>query len=125
MDNRAVRENEGKPRWGLVDFKSLEPMVQVLEFGAEKYDDNNWKKGLKYVGVCESLLRHVHAFLRGENKDPESGISHIGHIQCNAMFLDYMVKNHSDLDDRYKTPSTKLIWLGKKSKASSSKSISL
>jgi hypothetical protein len=98
----ALRFNEGKRRWGLVDFKSLEPMVKVLEFGANKYDDHNWKKGLDYVGVSESLMRHMFAWLDGEDIDPESGISHIGHIMCNAMFLSYYIENYPELDDRFK-----------------------
>ena len=35
---QALRYNEGKPQWSLVDFKSLEPLVEVLGFGAKKYD---------------------------------------------------------------------------------------
>lgn len=100
---RGIRENKGKPRWGLVDFDSLEDMVRVLEFGADKYGDGNWQKGLLTVEVCESMLRHIFAYLRGENKDDQSGISHIGHIQCNAMFLAYMDKKKPEMDNRKKT----------------------
>lgn len=99
---KGLRYNQGKLRWSLVDFDALEDMVKVLEFGAEKYDDHNWKKGLNTTQVCESLMRHLTAYLRGEDKDPESGVSHIGHIQCNAMFLSYMEKFKKDFDDRYK-----------------------
>ena len=90
---QALRFNEGKRQWSLVDFKSLEPMVEVLEFGANKYAPNNWKKGFPVTKLSESLLRHVFAFLSGEDNDPESGLSHLGHIQCNAMFLSYVMKN--------------------------------
>lgn len=100
MDN-GLRFNSGKRKWSLVDWKSLEPMVEVLEFGAKKYDDWNWANGLKTTEVCESLLRHVFAYLNGEDNDPESGITHIGHIQCNAMFLSYMAQNRKDLDTRH------------------------
>lgn len=96
----ATRHNEGKLKWSLVDFKSLEPMVRVLEFGAEKYEVDNWKKGLKVTEVCESLLRHVHALMRGDNEDNESGLPHVGHILVNAMFLSYMIDNKPELDDR-------------------------
>lgn len=99
------RLNKGKLRWALVDFDALEDMVRVLEFGATKYDDHNWKKGLKSTEVCESLLRHVFAFMRGEDIDKESGESHIGHILCNAMFLSYMMKFRPDMDTRYIDPN--------------------
>lgn len=99
---KGLRYNNGKIRWSLVDFDALEDMVKVLEFGASKYNDHNWKKGLNTTEVCESLMRHLTAYLRGEDKDPESGLSHIGHIQCNAMFLSYMDKYKKDFDSRYK-----------------------
>lgn len=35
--NKGLRYNDNKPHWGLVDFESLLPLVQVLEFGAKKY----------------------------------------------------------------------------------------
>lgn len=97
----ALRFNEEKPNWGLVDFTSLVPMVRVLEFGAQKYAPNNWKKGLPTVEVCESLLRHVFAYLEGEDNDPESGLPHVGHILCNAMFLSHMSKR-PEMDTRDK-----------------------
>jgi hypothetical protein len=96
------RFNSGKPQWSLVDFKSLEPMVKVLEYGKEKYGLGNWQKGLDNKAICESLLRHVFSYLDGELIDSESGISHIGHIQANAIFLEYMEEHFPELDDRFK-----------------------
>ena len=92
-DDKALRFNDGKLQWSLVDFESLEPMVKVLEFGAKKYAPNNWKKGLETTKIIESMLRHTFALLKGENNDPESGINHVGHIQCNAMFLAKMLQD--------------------------------
>lgn len=95
------RFNEGKLRWSLISWKALEPMVRVLMFGEEKYSSHNWKGGLKYTEVCESLQRHMNAFLEGEDNDPESKISHVGHMMCNVMFLSYMYLFRKDMDDRY------------------------
>ena len=95
------RFNEGKLKWSLVSWRALEPMVQVLMFGAKKYAPNNWKKGVLYTETCESLQRHMNAFLEGEDNDKESKITHVGHILCNAMFLSYMFLFRKDMDDRY------------------------
>ena len=40
--------------------------------------------------------------MEAEDNDKESGISHIGHIQCNALFLAWMIENRPDMDDRFK-----------------------
>lgn len=96
------RKNSGKLKWSLVSMRALEPMVEVLMFGAQKYSSHNWKKGLKYSEISESMQRHLNAFMQGEDDDPESKLLHVGHILCNAMFLSYMVLFRPDLDDRYK-----------------------
>jgi len=98
---KLSRYNNGKPKWSLIDFKSLVSLVKVLEFGATKYGKFNWTKGLLTTEICESMLRHIFAYLDGEDKDEESGLPIEGHIFCNAMFLSYMIKNRPDLDDRY------------------------
>lgn len=97
---KAKRNNKDKLKWSLVDFNSFEDMVKALEYGAKKYDMHNWKKGLLITEVADSMLRHLFSFLEGEDNDKESGISHIGHIQANAMFLSYMIKNKKNFDDR-------------------------
>lgn len=110
-NEKGLRYNEGKIKWSLVDFESLESMARVLMYGAEKYtvkDEegnvlrtgaNNWKKGMVVSEVCESLLRHTFALMRGEVNDPESGLPHLGHIQCNAMFIDYNMRNKPEFND--------------------------
>lgn len=70
--------------------------MEVISSGA-----NNWKGGLKYTEICESLQRHLNCFIEGQDDDDESKLSHIGHILCNAMFLSYMILFRKDLDDRY------------------------
>lgn len=100
MKETALRYNQGKRRWSLVHYKSLEPMIKVLEYGAAKYTkdgvpgDHNWKKGLNQPEILESLQRHLAALMDGEKNDPESGLPHIGHIMCNAMFYSFFQENN-------------------------------
>lgn len=86
---KAKRYNTGKPRLSLIWFRFLEPVAEVLEFGANKYGAHNWKKGLEEREILDSLLRHTHALCDGETYDQESGLHHIGHIICNCMFYVY------------------------------------
>lgn len=87
--DKAMRFNTGKLKWSLVHFASLKPLVEVLMFGAKKYAPDNWKKGLDKQEILESMFRHLTALMDGELRDPESGLLHIGHIFCNAMFWTY------------------------------------
>ena len=88
-EEKALRFNEGKPKWALVHYGSLIPMIKVLEFGALKYAPNNWKKPMPLDEILESMQRHLAALMDGEIYDKESGIHHMGHIQANAMFYNY------------------------------------
>lgn len=99
LSEKAERFNSGKISWSLVDFESLESLVKVLEFGAKKYSRDNWKKGLYTRETIESIMRHVVSLLGGEYIDKESGLSHIGHIMANAMFLEYMLRTKKEFDN--------------------------
>jgi len=50
---------------------------------------DNWKGGLDKSEILESIQRHLTALFDDEKDDPESKISHIGHIMCNCMFYSY------------------------------------
>lgn len=97
---KSLRFNQGKVQWSLVDFKSIESLPKVLEFGAKKYSRNNWKKGLDLNQILDSLSRHLFALMDGQINDPESGLPHIGHVMCNAMFFEYHLnKQKSERDN--------------------------
>ncbi len=102
---KAIRHNQGKSTWSLVDFATMEDMVAVLDFGAKKYSPDNWKKGLHTKSVFDSIMRHLAAYISGEDNDQESGLPHTGHIMCNAMFLAYMHKFMPSSDNRDKKPT--------------------
>lgn len=97
----ATRENEGKPRWGLVPQSALLPLVRVLEHGAQRYGAWNFTKGLSITEICESLKRHLDAFMEGQDADGDSGLHHVGHIQANALFLSWMLQHRPEMDDRF------------------------
>lgn len=101
----AVKYDDNKPDWSLVPFESLEGMVKVLEFGAKKYDGWNWTNGggFPYTRVLRSCLRHIFSYMRGEDNDPESGLSHIHHAMCNLLFISHYIGNKEKFnkDDRH------------------------
>lgn len=78
----------GKLEYGLLPPLALEETVKVLTFGAQKYERDNWKKvpdsKRRYFDAME---RHIWAWKKGEQLDPESGIHHLAHAMCCLMFL--------------------------------------
>lgn len=100
----AMKFDAGKTDWSLMPFEAIEEINKVLDFGAKKYAAHNWKtgSGFKYTRVLSSLLRHTFAWARGEDLDPESGLSHLSHMGCNIIFLIYYNKHKARYsnDDR-------------------------
>ena len=89
MSNKAERFNEGKPRLSFITEANhaLAGCADVLAFGEKKYARSNWKKGLDKHEIIDSLLRHLVAYQSGQTYDTDSGLHHLDHITCNAIFL--------------------------------------
>ena len=102
MSDQALRHNTGKPQLSyLLDApEAMKQVCEVFMYGAQKYARNNWKKGMPWKSVIDSMLRHLSAFQRGEDIDPESGLPHTGHIMCNAVFLAEYFAERPEYDDR-------------------------
>jgi len=106
--DQALRYNDGKPRLSFVLSapNAIAGVTKVLEHGAEKYSRDNWKKGLPYTEVADSLIRHLTDFLNGEDIDKDSGyLLNIDQVVCNALFLAEFVRTRPEFDDRSKTLS--------------------
>lgn len=102
IEDGAVRSNKGKTEISQLPPAAVRAIATVMMMGEEKYGKHNWRKGLSYTSVCDSLLRHVFAFLDGEDLDPESGLNHMAHAATNAAFLlQYISDGKEGLDDRY------------------------
>lgn len=96
----AERHNQNKLRWNLVDFKSVEEMLKVLEFGAVRYAPDNWKKGLNKEEILESTQRHLVELFNNNTIDDDSKLHHMGHIMCNAMFYLFHERNGTFVKER-------------------------
>jgi hypothetical protein len=105
----GLRFDAGKRRVDLFPMDAFDGTCDVLTYGATKkrgpegnpYGPRNWEGGLKWIEQCMGpLLRHISAFMQGEDIDPESGLPHTDHMGCDVAFLQAMYKRRKDLDDR-------------------------
>lgn len=103
VDGKGKRFDTGKPKFSLIPPYPHQQIAKVLTMGAEKYEDRNWEKGMKWTRCIDSLERHLNAFKSGEDLDPESNLEHMAHLAVNAMFLIEYMKTYRQGDDRSKS----------------------
>lgn len=97
----GTKKDAGKPRICLVPMEFIEQTAQALGFGANKYGDYNYRKGLKHSRIIDSAFRHLMAYTKGEDNDPESGLPHLAHCAASIAMLIWMKQHKPELDDRY------------------------
>ena len=97
----ALKFDTDKLPLNLLSTEAMNQTAAVLKFGAIKYAEHNWRKGFTWSRPLAAAMRHITAFNDGEDKDPESGLSHLAHAACCIMFLLEFEKTHPELDDRY------------------------
>lgn len=96
----SLRYNTGKLPMHHVPPMVIEQIAEVLQHGAEKYEELNWEKG-NYISVpYASAMRHMLKFWSGEDLDQESGKKHLSHVLTNIMFMLYYMEHYPQYDDR-------------------------
>lgn len=104
------KDDSGKIRMELLPPELLFSVSTILTFGAKKYEDRNWEKGMSWGRVFGALMRHLWAwwggkgpttksFLLGE-LDEETGHSHLWHAGCCLAFLIAYEERQIGTDDR-------------------------
>ena len=89
----GIKFDTDKPRMELLPFEALQEVAKILTYGAKKYAPDNWKLLKDPVNrYSGAMLRHLSAALSGEKYDKESGLSHLSHAACNALFLVWFEK---------------------------------
>jgi hypothetical protein len=95
-------EKGQKPqRMDLIPWSAVMDVSEVYAFGATKYADHNWRRGYAWSLSYGALLRHLAAWIDGEDRDPESGLSHVAHAGFHCLALLTFARECPDLDDRF------------------------
>jgi Domain of unknown function (DUF5664) len=98
----AKHMDDGKPGIHcILAMPLITEMAKVMDYGAKKYGSHwNYRKGMNWMKLLGSCSRHLAAFIRGENNDKETGLSHLAHLACDAAMLYEHIGHFDNLDDR-------------------------
>lgn len=104
LKTEGVKFDQGKTRFELLPGDVLYAIGTILTFGAVKYAARNWELGMDWSRCFGALQRHLWSWWQGEDKDPESGHSHLWHAGCMLVFLIAYEIRGVGKDDRPKKP---------------------
>ena len=96
----GTKYDQGKLRLELVPVEATESIAKAMTYGASKYGDWNWSRGIAHSRLFGAALRHMWAYYRGEDIDKESGNSHLAHALASLAMLVASVENNLGEDDR-------------------------
>ncbi len=100
MNKEGVKYDENKVRLDLTPTEAIWALGEVLTYGAKKYGEYNYLKGMAWHRLFGAALRHLWAWWGREDNDPESKLPHLYHaLACIAILITYE-KTKKGTDDR-------------------------
>ncbi len=103
MAQGGVKFDLGKPGMELLPWGALAAVARVYDYGAERYAPNNWRRGMSWGRMTGALMRHMSAWHEGEDKDPDTGLSHLYHAAFCILSLVEFERSGFGQDDRPNT----------------------
>ncbi len=100
--SKGVKFDEGKVRISILPGLALEEVMKVGEFGAKKYGDLNYKKGMPVCKYINAAYRHIFKewLFKGVDMDDESGLHHLAHGAWNVLAALDQMMTKPEYDDR-------------------------
>lgn len=83
----GVKFDDNKLRFDLIPPRPFIELSKVYTYGASKYADRNWEKGMKWGRVFAAMMRHIYKWAIGEVYDSESGLHHLAHAAFGCFTL--------------------------------------
>lgn len=107
IPNVAVKHDQDKPTPQYIPTDVLLEYSKVMAYGAKKYAPFNYLHGFTWSRLVGGLFRHLFAWVAGERKDPETGLSHLSHAGCMLLMLSVHELRSLGTDDMPKGKATK------------------
>lgn len=111
VDEWQPEKGNPKDKFGLAKapLRLLPPialinLAKVMAIGAGKYGDVNWRKDKPRTTVyVEAMLRHLFAYLDGQDNDEETNLPHVAHAMANCAIILDATACETLIDDRAKS----------------------
>ena len=95
-----------------VPLQNIPPTALVylgmaLKEGARKYGAYNWReKDVELMTYVGAAMRHIAAFIDGQDEDPDSGNPHLAHALASLAILVDAIESDCGIDNRPKMGSS-------------------
>lgn len=87
-DTAGRKHDSNKPRYSLLPTGTVNQVIQVLEYGAVKYEIDNWQHvPSARTRYYDAAMRHIDDWWNGSEIDEESSLPHLAHAICCLLFL--------------------------------------
>lgn len=90
-----------KPDLSLVPLTAMIAIANGLADGAVKYGYMNWRStNIKHRPMIAAAMRHLGAYMDGEDYAEDSGVHHLHHVMAGVAVLIDAIEAGSAVDDR-------------------------
>jgi hypothetical protein len=110
----AKKNDQTKPDLSLLPLPALEEMAKAFMWGEKKYGRYNYTAGFDSHRLIAACLRHVSQYQNGEDSDPESGASHLGHALASLAMLLHTISLGTNKDTRLGKQATSILCVDEK-----------
>jgi hypothetical protein len=95
--DQTIKADAGKLQLTLVPRQIIRDIAEVRMYGNQKYPEggpDNWKQ-VEVQRYRDALFRHMLEYLDNpDGIDPESGLKHRKHMECNMAFIAELEDGH-------------------------------
>lgn len=100
---QGIRKDSGKLRWHLIPIPALLAFCKVWHGGSIKYDEEQWRGGMKYTRIYRPMMSHLNKWLTCKSSyDTELGTHHLMMVAwgCFVLYMYETFLGHEQYDDR-------------------------
>jgi hypothetical protein len=106
----ADKHDQDKLPFHLIPPEAIIGEAMVLRFGARKYGERNWEKGMAWSRPFRAARGHLLRWWCGIKFDKESKLNHLFHVRTNIDILIAHELRQIGTDDRPKDSAAASLW---------------